>query len=385
MFNYSTSTLINTATDQNGKTIINADSSALNILRAGRYLKNNIKDNKIYKHSYTPASNFAITLDLGTAAVGHYRIALYIRLNLSNQSDYANDFVYKGRPFYFEFQGSTTESTIYTNIANSIKSQLKYGSTPYVTVANNTTNCVINGVNGYQWVYEFKVEKYTDSSTSNPGGYWSEDTALLTSTIVQGNPGFGTYDQVIKDLRLPTMENLRYMSVNSLEMPILSGRYTQYLFHYVVDRGQLGGGNAVGQQVVTETTHSFYVESSQVSAFEAALISLGLNIVYPVVSTASTTVTIGSTALDLSEIETTDYFATYTTANPTGLTGGVWSMNTAGNFDASGSDADFSKVTVASNGKITLATGHALAAGDKIGVQVIVAGITKTGQITIQA
>lgn len=78
--------------------------------------------------------------------------------------------------------------------------------------------------------------------------------------IIECVNGTGTYEQILKDLRLPTMENLGYMSLTQQmnEMPVPGMKYVQYTLHYVKCRGILGG-SAVGEVTHSKTTHVFFV------------------------------------------------------------------------------------------------------------------------------
>lgn len=73
--------------------------------------------------------------------------------------------------------------------------------------------------------------------------------------------GVGTYEQVLRDLRLPTLENFRWLTPNAAEMPIMGNKYVQYTIHMVTCRGILGG-SAVGEVTHSKTTHVFFVPSS---------------------------------------------------------------------------------------------------------------------------
>ena len=97
--------------------------------------------------------------------------------------------------------------------------------------------------------------------------------------IVDCVNGVGTYSQILRDLRLPTMENLGYMSLTQQmdEMPVPGNKYVQYTLHYVTCRGILGG-SAVGEVTHSKTTHVFFVPADCCecaagvdTAFQAAL------------------------------------------------------------------------------------------------------------------
>ena len=70
--------------------------------------------------------------------------------------------------------------------------------------------------------------------------------------------GFGTYDYMIHNLRLPTYANIRFTSPAEVEMPIKGGKYTQYSFEYTVPR-RLGGLSVAGQKTESTTIHTFFV------------------------------------------------------------------------------------------------------------------------------
>ena len=58
-----------------------------------------------------------------TQASGVFRIAMYIRLSGNQNSYYSNDFVFKGKPLYIEFEKKTGDSAaqLATKVANQIK------------------------------------------------------------------------------------------------------------------------------------------------------------------------------------------------------------------------------------------------------------------------
>lgn len=79
-----------------------------------------------------------------------------------------------------------------------------------------------------------------------------------SSVYTKNNVGFGTYDYMIHNLRLPTYANIRFVSPAESEMPIKGGKYTQYSFEYTVPR-RLGGLSVAGQKTESTTIHTFFV------------------------------------------------------------------------------------------------------------------------------
>ena len=131
---------------------------------------------------------------------------------------------------------------------------------------------------------------------------------------------------------------------------------------------------AVGQEMTSVTTHVFYVLTGAVSAaLEAACATAGIQI--DTVNKAVSAVTLG----DSGEVSVTAAAAaagvqlTYTTT-PSGVTGAIFARRSAGDVDASGSGAVFSKVTVSPTGLVKLASGHGIAATDSVGITVTIDG-----------
>lgn len=91
-----------------------------------------------------------------------------------------------------------------------------------------------------------------------------------SSVYTKNNVGFGTYDYMIHNLRLPTYANIRFASPAESEMPVKGGKYTQYSFEYTVPR-RLGGLSVAGQKTESTTIHTFFVLSTAAANFEKFL------------------------------------------------------------------------------------------------------------------
>ena len=82
------------------------------------------------------------------------------------------------------------------------------------------------------------------------------------AVYTKNNVGFGTYDYMIHNLRLPTYANIRFASPAEAEMPVKGGKYTQYSFEYTVPR-RLGGLSVAGQKTASTTIHTFFVLNNE--------------------------------------------------------------------------------------------------------------------------
>ena len=293
MYQFTKTTVINTNTDYTtglsplfeAKEASGKVPAYLEIKRHAKFLKPNIVS--ISKAVYSEPKIAKATLDLAQlgATEGTFRIAMYIKLSLTSaNSYYANDLVFKGKPLYIEFVWKNGEAaaTVATKVAKIVK---KYFIAVYekslVKVSADGTKVVIDGTDEYQRFTKVDIEKYTEGVDGRPGAFVVLKSAMPTSqskdpdydsnfTIEQGKDGFGTYQYVLKNLRLPTAANTSWTGINKDEAPILGAKYNEYVIRQCVDRGVMGG-DAVGEITKSLTTHVFFVNQTVSGAFETAL------------------------------------------------------------------------------------------------------------------
>lgn len=270
MFQYTNTIVLNSLTDEASglkKVQANEEKHILKVLRVNDFLKEGVvmcRPTKAEK-----AVDGSVTFATLPNEEGLYRINLYVRLSGSQNSYYSNDMVFKGRPFVYEFKGKTTAADLVEIIYNI--NQL-YGD-KFLKVEVSGSGVKFTGDN-YALFTIAKIEKFVQDNSVFPsinGGTWEE---VSKGDITKCVNGFGTYDQILKDLRLPTMEARRWEAVNKEELPIPGTLYNQYVFDYLVDRGILGT-DAVGDTVTSITHHVFYVADSISQEFESCLKTAG--------------------------------------------------------------------------------------------------------------
>lgn len=279
MFKFQTTTIINDPSR------ITTGTGVLKIAGAGKFYTANIK--KVYKRTATEgvASTATFTISVGNSTdySGDYRLEFYAKLDGSNNSSFANDMVFKGRPFVYEFAVSGGAS----NFANAIKdvidkSAKRFGerifnvtvgdnavaatSTPataYIVTVSAASNANVTPEDPF-YINLTKAElsklTYTKNVSDKGAQTITTPVAGVTTTVVANTQPFGTYGQITKDLILPTYENTGWASVASVknELPLIGQKYTQYIIHYCKDRGIMGG-SAVGQVATSITTHSIWI------------------------------------------------------------------------------------------------------------------------------
>lgn len=278
MFQYTNTIVLNSLKDvTTGLDKIVKGPDNIEVRRVNKFLKKNVS--AMHKRTASDPVIGKAEFTITNPGVGIYRLKLYIRLSGSQNSYYSNDFVFKGKPFVYEFRitsGSTSGSISETDVAKEIKRvidkiQAFYGD-KYIRTEVKGNKLIIHGVDEYQLFTEAKIQKLNTAANNLLTNEVYED--IIEGTITKSIEGFGTYTHILKDLRLPTIEARRFEAVNQEELPIPGMKYNQYTIYYTVDRG-LFGGAAVGQQVTSKTTHVFYVLESIAAEFEAALAVLG--------------------------------------------------------------------------------------------------------------
>ena len=297
MYQFTTNTILNTAKDENGADRVISKATQLSVSYVGNFKTANVENKTVYKTAASdpvmPVATISITDALAKAkklnasfVSGTFRVNLYIRLQGSQNSLYANDFVFKGRPLYIEaeYTADDTAATLADKfIANAKKYALTINQDAMVTLtsatATDVTTLTITGTSEYQVFTTATLEYYNTSAGILVGGYTQGEWETATTGTVspQGKEGFGTYQYMIKNVQLPTATNTSWLAINRFERPIVGGKYSQYILKYCVNRGIMGA-DAVGVPVKSITTHIFWVESALVTAFEAALTTAKLTI-----------------------------------------------------------------------------------------------------------
>lgn len=274
MFQYTNTIVLNSLKDETtGLDKIVEGPDYVEVRRVNKYLKSNVS--AMYKRAASDPVIGKAEFTITNPGAGIYRLKLYMRLSGSQNSYYANDFVFKGKPFVYEFR-ITSASTKAADVAKEIKRvidkiQAFYGD-KYIKVETSDAKLIIHGVDEYQLFTEAKIQKLNTAANNPLTNEVFED--VTEGTITKSVEGFGTYTHILKDLRLPTIEARKFEAVNQEELPVPGAKYNQYIIEYKVDRG-LFGGAAVGQQVTSKTTHVFYVLDSLATKFETALKVLG--------------------------------------------------------------------------------------------------------------
>jgi hypothetical protein len=282
MFQFTTTTILNSSVDASGKTkwAVDTDKGTFYVLGVNKFIGANLS---VYKREASLPKIAKATLELEsgiTYGAGDYQLNIYLNYQGSQNSFYATPMSYtKGKPLFYAFSLTGEEATGQA-VAEKIVKVATWMNTRFdnkwLDISNTQGTLNINGIDEYQRFVTVKIERFETDAYGN--AIWktveealpaAEDGTFPNAggTIVQGREGFGTYTQLLKDLRLPTAANTNWLALNQEERPIPGELYDQYTLQYTKDRG-LMGQSAVGQLATSSTTHVFYVRRGLTPNFD---------------------------------------------------------------------------------------------------------------------
>lgn len=282
MFTFTNTIVINSNKDAlSGLAKFEGKTNQLRIRRFGRFDKDSVKS--LYKRvGYNGvASTAKFTMPTAPSEAGAediYRIELFMKLSGSQSSTMATAYtVYKSKPIHIEFKVANGDeaSTIADNVVKAVKfyQQNLY---PYIKATKTESNTVtISGTDEYEMFMKAELQKLTSATVSTYPDDQNQYVKVSEAVITNGKQGFGTYTQIMKDLRLPTLEALRFGSPTVEEMPVPGSLYNQYTLEYCKDRGIMGS-DVVGHTTTSITHHVIFVRQDLVTAFEQALTNASL-------------------------------------------------------------------------------------------------------------
>lgn len=292
MFNFSTTTIINSDKDwKSDKALfssIAADSKHGAILRIKRdfsFEMPNIK--KVYKRVAAQPVLAEVTIDCdklikalpaNTVYPLSGRIGLYVALEGSEESSFANDFYQKGLPFSIGYCIKDANVTA-SELADQIKkTAIKYNLATVGKRLFDVTSTA--GVVTFKCTDEYMRFKATvvltdlgdsESEVAHLFDGELDNTQDVITVVDRGVNGFGTFRHLVKDLRLPTAMNTGWTALNQAERPVPGALYNQYTIHYTAKSATNPSLAAVGHETDSKTTHVFWVRQDYAAAFEAVV------------------------------------------------------------------------------------------------------------------
>ena len=268
MFQFTTTTVINSGLDSNGVTPkYSGDANAFKVTRVGTFKKDNIKS--VYERAYSAPTKEVATITVPTVAAGKViRLEVDVRLSQNTYSEYANSYLHFKKPVVVEVIATGTAATDAAALEKQVSGlQDRFGES-YIKATAAGAVITLSAKNQYQRFYnaEISEEVLSPNSLIQPE-YKVVSTGFTVTT--PGKVGFGDDAYMIASIMVPTTENTRAFGINQEERPILGGNYSQFTLRYDIPKDS-NDGIWTGARSIT--THVFYVKSDLVNDFKAEII-----------------------------------------------------------------------------------------------------------------
>lgn len=236
MYQFTTTTIINSNLDSNGITAkYSGDANAFIVTRVNTFKKANIVS--VYKRAYSAGVKEVAKVTVPTIAAGTVaRLTVDVRLSQQTDSEYANTYLYFKKPVVIEIIASGTAATDATAFKNQLIALKDRFGFAYITATTSGADLILTATNNNQRFFSATIEKEKASTNSIILPEYENVTAGTFSVTTPGKIGFGDDEYMIKSLMIPTLENTRYFGINKEERPILGGNYTEFVIRYSVDK-----------------------------------------------------------------------------------------------------------------------------------------------------
>lgn len=275
--NFYTTTIINSDKYVNGKSHFKADTNAAYIYPGMTFFKDGIQ--KVYYKEGYEGEMAKVEVDLAQlkpTTKTYYRLDIYVKVQGAEPYIYATPWIQKGRPFWVEFSlpGGTVATAGTPEDADAVvkainKEHIFQVGDDQITAEVNGTKVVLTATTDYLRFARVEIVKLNDEGDDVEvvGTKQTKGTNLLIKEITKGQASFGTYSHIIKDIQLPTNENTRWMHLRQDETPIIGAIYDQFIIEYTAEANNRPLG-AVGCEVKSHTTHTFWVKKEVSTAFK---------------------------------------------------------------------------------------------------------------------
>ena len=278
----------NTYLFKSGKTNIDGvEVDALKIKRDFVFVKDCVK--AIRKRAGYNAVMCKATIDFADSdllaalkaggAKTYCRLDIYLGVEGAEPYIYSTPWVQKGMPFWIEFTVKEADeaATIAKNVADMLKKNHVFlCDKDLINVSVSGSKLILEGATEYQRFRKIEISTFDDYADKVAELDPTKTAATDIKLDERGKNSFGTYSQIIKDLRLPTAANYQWTHIRQMETPIVGAIYNQYIVEYEAPATN-DGLHAVGQRMTSHTVHVFWVknDSDLISAWETALGTVG--------------------------------------------------------------------------------------------------------------
>lgn len=260
MFQYTREIIINTADKYS------AESGVLSVDHVGNYVSERIEKAILVPHVAESKGKAVFAIPAKQTKIN--RIFVEVRLEGDVEASYGNAaWARMQKPFVFEWSNKTP-----AEVQVELDRVLSISDHPFLKATISGSNLTLTCTDCYQRFHTAVVDEFV-ARTPNLSQFETEGTWTNVSkaTVTQGKQGLGTYAQMIKNHRLPTIENTQWLAINKEEYPVPNTNYDMYEIKYNSGRRNIGGSGVVGQLDSSITTHRFYVATGISAGFKTAI------------------------------------------------------------------------------------------------------------------
>ena len=291
--NFQTQTIINSNLDPDSKSVLfksisnykvdGVDKNVLQIKRDFIFVKDNV-ERIVMRHGYKAKLckaeiDFTKLIDAikPTTGVNYCRLDVYLGVQGSEPYIYSTPWTHKGKPFWCEFivKSTDTAKTVADRLAKTIKSNHIFQvDKDLINLTNKAGKLTLEGANEFQRFKDVSIKMFkADAEHAESKAELGDANIALKE---KGANSFGTYSQIVKDLRLPTAANYQWTHVRQVETPIVGAIYNQYIIDYCAPATNEPLA-VVGGRMDSHTTHVFWVknDAALIKEWETALKTIG--------------------------------------------------------------------------------------------------------------
>lgn len=217
--------------------------------------------------------------------VNYCRLDIYVGIEGAAPYIYSNPWYHKGKPFWVEFivKKGDKAADIADRVEKTIKSNHIFQvDKDLIKITNEKGKLTLTGATEYQRFKKIEILMFEDTddyadvvAALDPDPTKISSGAAIDLTTLGAN-AFGTYSQIIKDLRLPTAANYQWLATHKVEVPIVGAIYDEYIIEYHAPANS-HPLSVVGGHLDSHTTHVFWVKNDKdlIDAWDQALETLG--------------------------------------------------------------------------------------------------------------
>lgn len=260
-------------------------TQAFEVTRVAKYIDKYIT--QVYRNPFVTAVLEIATATVPTGGITGgtvYRLVIDAVLTQgSHSAEFARWAVHKGKPFFIEYRPLADVSNT-TTAAAELAAGFKKGLKKYnmdeteITITTTGATIVVTAKSPFVRFKFIAIEELAavgsgtgEDLEGNPASYFiafdgTTATPAAGKFVIStpGKEGFGDYTFMISNLRIPTVEQVRFGGIFQDQLPVLGRNYTQFVIKYTKER-EITGNSVLAAKAETKTSHTFYVQDTNVS------------------------------------------------------------------------------------------------------------------------